>query len=147
MRPKARLAMALALAAMGSAALAHSGVKDDDVKARMAVMMDIGKQMKLIGSMAKGQAAFDAEAANAALAEIADHSAQIAPSFTPQADDPKSEALPVIWQAFEEFETLASETESLAQDLSGTVKTQADLAPVLGQLGGSCKACHKVFRE
>ncbi|MFZ7094324.1 c-type cytochrome [Primorskyibacter sp. 2E233] len=138
---------AVALVALGTAALAHGGVKNKDVMARMEVMKTIGDQMKVIGSMAKGEAAFDASTANEALTEIAAQSAQIESLFETRADDPKSEAQPAIWEDWEDFAQLASATETTAEGLIGTVSAQADLGPALGQLGGACKACHSKYRK
>lgn len=137
----------VALVALGSAALAHGGVRNEDVLARMEVMKTIGDQMKIIGAMAKGEAKFDASAANDALTEIAAQSAQIGPSFETRANDPKSEALPAIWQDWEDFAQLASATETTAEGLIGTVSAQADLGLALGKLGGTCKACHSKYRK
>ncbi|SNS06906.1 c-type cytochrome [Antarctobacter heliothermus] len=138
---------AVALVALGTAALAHGGVKNKDVMARMEVMKTIGDQMKIIGAMAKGEAAFDASAANDALTEIAAQSAQIGSLFETRADDPKSEALPAIWKDWEDFAHLASAAETTAEGLIGTVSAQAGLGPALGQLGGTCKACHSKYRK
>lgn len=138
---------AIALIFLGTAALAHSGVKNQDVMARMTVMKSIGDQMKVIGSMAKGEVDFNAGAADAALAEIASQSAQIQALFESPANDPKSEALPAIWEDWEDFKKLASSTETTAESLIGTISTMADLGPALGKLGGTCKACHSKYRE
>ncbi|PRY90311.1 c-type cytochrome [Donghicola tyrosinivorans] len=139
--------IAVTLIALGTAALAHGGVKNKDVMARMEVMKTIGDQMKIVGSMAKGQTAFDAAAANAALTEVAAQAAQIAPMFETQAEDPKSEALPIIWQQWDDFAKLASDTEIATEALIGSITTEADLAPALGKIGGTCKACHSKYRE
>ena len=139
--------IAISLIAFGTAALAHSGVKNGDVMARMMVMSTIGDQMKVLGSLAKGQAAFDAAAANAALIEVAAQSAQIAPMFETRADDPKSEALPIIWEQWEDFTKLAIASETTAEALAGTITSEKDLGPALGQIGGTCKACHSKYRE
>lgn len=139
--------MTFALIAFGTAALAHGGVKDKDVMARMEVMKAIGDQVKVIGTMAKGERAFDADAANAALAELAVHSAQIAPLFETPAQDPKSEALPIIWEQWDDFAALAMDTEQTASALAGTITTEDDLRPALGRIGGTCKACHSTYRE
>ncbi|SFQ75747.1 c-type cytochrome [Donghicola eburneus] len=139
--------MTFALIAFGTAALAHGGVKDKDVMARMEVMKAIGDQVKVIGTMAKGERAFDADAANAALAELAVHSAQIAPLFETPAQDPKSEALPIIWEQWDDFAALAMDTEQTASALAGTITTEVDLRPALGRIGGTCKACHSTYRE
>lgn len=140
-------AMTFALIAFGTAALAHGGVKDKDVMARMEVMKAIGDQVKVIGTMGKGERAFDADAANAALTELAVHSAQIAPLFETPAQDPKSEALPIIWEQWDDFAALAMDTEQTASALAGTITTEDDLRPALGRIGRTCKACHSTYRE
>ncbi|NVO24366.1 c-type cytochrome [Donghicola mangrovi] len=137
----------LTLIAMGTAALSHGGVQDKNVMARMEVMKTIGSQMKLIGKMAKGETAFDAAAVNAALTEIAAQAALVPDSFETPATDPKSEALPLIWEQFDDFTKLAGDLESTAANLAGTVQTDADLGPVMGQMGATCKACHSTYRE
>ncbi|MGP6090031.1 c-type cytochrome [Antarctobacter jejuensis] len=139
--------IALALVALGTAALAHGGVKNKDVMARMMVMTTIGDQMKILGAMAKGKAAFDATVANAALTEVAAQSAQVTPMFEARADDPKSEALPIIWERWEHFAALASDAETTAESLAGTVTSKAELGLALRQLGGTCKACHSTYRK
>lgn len=142
-----KTALTLTLIALGTAALAHSGVKNKDVMARMMVMSSIADQMKVIGSMAKGEIVFDAATANEALIEIAAQSAQISPMFETPAQDPKSEALPVIWENWDGFTARASETEKVVEALAGTIQTKADLGPALGQIGASCKACHSTYRK
>lgn len=139
--------IALTLIAFGGAALAHGGVQNKDVMARMEVMKTIGDEMKVIGAMAKGEAQFDAELVQATLIEIAAQSAQIKSMFETQATDPKSEALPNIWEDWETFARLADETEAVAERLAGTVMAAADIGPAMGQLGAACKACHSVYRK
>ena len=46
-----------------TAALAHQGVKNKAVMARMNAMSEIAKNTKTLGEMAKGATTFDAEAA------------------------------------------------------------------------------------
>lgn len=140
-------AIALAIITAGSAALAHGGVTNKDVMARMMVMSTLAEQVKVIGTMAKGQSRFDADIANAALIEIAAQSAQITSMFEAQADDPKSEALPAIWEKWDTFAARAMASEQVAEQLAGTVQTADDLGPTLRQLGATCKACHSEFRK
>lgn len=139
--------IALAIIAAGGAALAHGGVTNRDVMARMMVMSTIAEQVKVIGTMAKGQSSFDAEKANSALIEIAAQSAQITSMFETRADDPKSEALPVIWEKWDTFAARALASEQTAEKLAGTIQSADDLGPALSQLGATCKACHSEFRK
>jgi len=103
--------------------------------------------MKVVGTMAKGQATFDVEKARAALTDISHESARIPQLFKIRADDPKSEALPKIWEQFDTFTALANDTAKLSAQLATTVDSKADLLNVLKQMGASCKACHADFRQ
>ncbi|AAV95939.1 cytochrome c [Ruegeria pomeroyi] len=130
-----------------SAALAHSGVSNPAVKARMHTMMQIADNTKVLGDMAKGKTAFDAEAARAAAAAIAAHSASVTALFSAEEQDPKSEALPAIWQDFETFSRKSEALTLAAAEAAGSIQSEADLKPALAGIGGACKSCHMDFRK
>ena len=132
---------------VAGAALAHSGVQNPTVKTRMDAMSVIGKNTKVLGTMAKGEVAFDAPTAQAAAAAIASHAAQIADVFRDPATDPKSEALPAIWQSYDDFSAKADELERAASDAAQGLATPGDLAPALAAIGGTCKSCHQTYRK
>ncbi|WP_299933969.1 cytochrome c [uncultured Pelagimonas sp.] len=146
-KAKKRIAVFLVAACLGTVALAHGGVKNAAVMARMEAMKSIGDAMKVMGSMAKGKTEFDAATARAAAADVARFAAQTSALFKAPEDDPKTEALPAIWERFEDFTTKAQETEALARRLALSLATKADLGTGLTQLGASCKACHKEYRK
>ena len=129
------------------AALAHEGVKNPAVMARMHAMKNIGADVKVLGEMAKGTTAFDAGAAQVALGRIATHAAETPGLFEAREDDPKSEALPVIWDRFDDFRTKALELEMIAAEGAETVSAAEDLQPILQKLGANCKSCHSTYRE
>jgi len=143
----ARIILPLLLALAASAALAHGGVQNAAVLARMEAMKAIGDATKMLGEMAKGTTAFDADAARAAARTIAAHAAETPALFEARADDPKSEALPDIWENFEDFTARSNTLEKLAGDLASTLETPDELRAGLGQLAGACKACHAAYRE
>ncbi|MEC7765094.1 MAG: cytochrome c [Pseudomonadota bacterium] len=138
--------IALLLVATGTSAFAHSGVKDPDVMNRMMGMSELAKQMKVIGSMHMGQEAFDAKAVNVALATIAEEASYIPSLFEVEALDPKSEALPSIWEDFEGFTAKADALQRTASGLAGTVADADDLRPIMHQIGQACSACHADYR-
>ncbi|WP_299923780.1 cytochrome c [uncultured Pelagimonas sp.] len=146
-KAKKRIVVFLVAACLGSVALAHGGVKNAAVMARMEAMKSIGDAMKVMGTMAKGKTDFNAATARAAAADVARFAAQTPALFKAPEDDPKTEALPAIWERFEDFTTKAQETERLAHGLAQTVETKADLDAGLMLLGASCKACHKEYRK
>ncbi|WP_109464889.1 c-type cytochrome [Albibacillus kandeliae] len=139
--------IALGLILAGTAAFAHGGVKDPDVMNRMMGMSALAKHMKLIGGMAKGETTFDAAAVNTTLGKMSEEASYIPSLFETEADDPKSEALPVIWEKFDTFTDHAATLETLTSGLAGTVETEADLRSVVQQVGKACGACHSTFRE
>lgn len=127
--------------------LAHQGVQNPAVMARMNGMSAIAKNMKTIGQMAKGETAFDAAAAKSAAAAIAEHAAETPDLFKANETDPKSEARSEIWSNFDDFTAKALELETIASDLSRSITTPKDLAAAIGTLGANCKACHSTYRQ
>lgn len=138
------LTLAVALA---GAALAHTGVQNAAVLARMDAMKGIGEATKVLGQMAKGGVPFDADAARAAAARIAVHAAETPALFEARETDPKSEALPAIWDSFDDFTAKSIALETLAAGLATSIATPQDLTAGMAALGASCKACHSEYRQ
>ena len=128
-----------------TAVLAHSGVKNAQVKARMDGMAAQGTQTKILGQMAKGAAPFDASKAQAAIQALKTEAKRIPALFQPQADDPKSEAKREIWTNWPTFtERSATLHDALA---AADVTTPDALSRAVRAIGAACGACHKQFRE
>jgi len=140
-------ASGLVLVVAATTALAHSGVQNPTVKARMDAMSSIGKNTKVLGTMAKGEVAFDAETARSAAEKIATHAAGISKLFEDSATDPKSEALPAIWDSYGEFSTKADALELAATEAAINITQAIDLRPALMAIGGACKSCHQTYRK
>ncbi|MBV7379676.1 c-type cytochrome [Maritimibacter dapengensis] len=139
--------MAGAFIALATAAIAHTGVKDPNVKARMDGMSAIGQAVKTIGTMMKGETAFDGAAVDAALAEIENRAARIPERFEENVITPKSEARPTIWESTDDFNEKALTLETLAATRQGTVSGPDDLRPLMGEIGATCKSCHSEYRD
>lgn len=144
---KFRLSAAVFAACLGTALLAHGGVKNAAVMARMDAMKSIGDAMKTLGTMNKGAIAFDVETARNAAKTVALYAAKTTLLFKDQETDPKSEALPAIWDRFDDFSAKARDMETVATDLSQILSTPEDLDNGMIQLGATCKACHKEYRK
>jgi cytochrome c556 len=144
---KSRTVLICLSLALGSAALAHEGVKNEAVKARMHTMKQIGQEMKKLGTMVKGEAPFDQATARAAAAAIAGHAADTPALFEAQEDDPKSEAKPEIWASFDDFTAKSNDLQTAALSLSTSIESLEDVQAAMKTLGGTCKACHKSYRE
>jgi cytochrome c556 len=130
---------------IAGAAFAKDGVQDPTVKARMDLMGTIAANTKVLGQMAGGEAAFNADAAATAKANLAAAAAEIPAKFEPQATDPVSDAKPEVWTNWADFmtksETLLAQAEAL--DTSSLESVQAGMAGI----GGACKACHSVYKN
>lgn len=143
------LAFSLGLVAICAAgtAPAHDGVQNAAVMARMHGMKEIGSRMAVLGDMAKGKTGFDARRARDAAAALAQAAAGTPTLFEPRQSDPKSEALPAIWQSFDDFTALSGDLERSARRAATQIRDIDSLRAATGDLGGACKACHSRYRE
>ncbi|WP_425091670.1 c-type cytochrome [Tropicimonas sp. S265A] len=132
---------------LGTQVGAHEGVKNPAVMARMNDMKAIAGNMKIVGDMAKGTARFDATAARTAMGKVAEGAGRTPALFTPRQDDPKSEALPAIWDTFDDFTKEAGRLEAVATRFSETIETPEDLRSALSAVGETCKSCHETYRK
>lgn len=135
-------------AGISGLAYAHSGASGV-VKERMDMMGDIGKAMKTIGTMIKGEAAYDAEVAKRAAGEIQGHMMHMADMFPEGSTEAPSEALSAIWENWDEFLALSKELEDDARQLAVLAASAASADELTAQfavVGKSCGTCHEKFR-
>ena len=145
---KITLAAALGVAGASAITLAHDGATGM-VMQRMEAMKEIGQSMKTIAAMVKGDAKFSGEVVQASAAVIAGHAKHMPHMFPEGSLDKPTEALPVIWTQWDRFTGIAKKLNSDALALAEVGKTASsarDILPQLGEVGKSCKACHKDFR-
>ena len=132
---------------ISSIALAHSGVKDENVKKRMMVMKEMANNTKVIGQMLKGKTEFDADKAKLALERLSSLSLETPEVFKVNATDPKSEAKSSIWDEFDKFTKLSKDLAETSIVLVNSIETIDDLRPALKGISSGCKACHSQYRE
>lgn len=137
------LCFALVLA---TGTLAHVGVENPAVMARMHTMKGINDNMKMLVQMNKGERPFDQAAAQAATAAIAGDATKIPAQFQTREDDPKSEAKPEIWDDFADFSAKSDTLVTVATRMSQSIQTATDLQTTLPELGQACLACHEKYR-
>ena len=138
--------IAIAIVAMvlsGAAIHAHS-VENPVVQKRMDLMKEIKSAIGVLGGMAKGTIAFDVVAATAAQTTLIEQSELVATTFEANETDPKSEALPSIWENWDTFVEMADDLTFAAEGLD--VTSLDGVRGGLGNIGASCGACHKKFR-
>ena len=142
---------ALASLAGGYAAVAQS-TDDPAIKARRAYFTLLGANVGPLAAMAKGEIEYDAAAAELHAGNLSQLTAYaVTPHFpagTANADKPgETRALPEIWSDLdgfmEKYEDLVMQVDAL-QSVAGAGR--GELGGALGQLGGTCKACHDDYR-
>lgn len=129
----------------GTVALAHQGVKDPLVQARMHSMKSAGQASKVLGGMVRGKTEFDAATAQLAKDSLIEIASALPSEFETPAQDPKSEALDVIWSQFDDFTAKADAMKTAAEALD--VSSAQSIGAGIGALGGTCRACHKAYRR
>ena len=142
------LSLAFVVAPVGTSnMLAHSGVLNKDVAARMTLMSSMGRNMGVLGKMLQKKAPFDRGKAVEAINNIEQLAVETPTVFEKRVLDPKSEAKELIWEEFEAFTKISIGLATSAKQLSSSMKSFDDLRPALISLSQSCKECHSRFRE
>lgn len=145
------LTLSFVVMAISLTAFAHGGATGI-VKQRMDAMEVMGKAMKTVGAMFKGQAAYDPAEIEAAAEVIAQHARDI-PTLFPDSHESRhgkvTDALPAIWEQKDRFDQLAADMLREAQALSAGAR-EAERRAVRLQFGKTakvCSACHTAFRK
>lgn len=124
--------------------VAHDGVSNATVAARMHAMASIGENMKTIGGMAQGKITFDAAAAQTAIDAIAAEAEMLPALFEAHESDPKSKASETIWSNLDDFSVKSAALKTAAE--ATNTSSAEELGKAMGGIGGSCKSCHKSYR-
>tara|TARA_R110002110_G_scaffold85816_1_gene223294 strand:+ start:34018 stop:34485 length:468 start_codon:yes stop_codon:yes gene_type:complete len=140
----------LVAAAALAIAVAFTSVSSTDVSAdnhadRNAAMKSLGGAMKALGAAVAGG---DASAAQAAATKISATAAEVPDLFKggkPGANRAKAE----IWTNFGDFTAKANALKAAADGVAADAaagKLGSDPKAVVGKIGATCAACHKVYR-
>lgn len=141
-------AVLIASLALGlNSAAAHKGATGI-VKMRMEAMKDIKDNLKLVKNMLKGKTKYRPGAVAAAAGAIKGHAVKMPKQFPEGSLKGKSEALPAVWERWQDFEAAADELARLAAELEASAKTNnAATRKAFAQLARSCTSCHDNFRK
>lgn len=120
--------------------------------ARQGFYLMLGANMGPLAAMAKGEMPYDEAAASSHAKNIETLTNYpvtmhfIEGSFSDQLED--TEALPKIADNMEDFKGKFAALGEAAAGASEAVKGgQENVGPVVGKLGGACKACHDEYRK
>ncbi|WP_134678550.1 c-type cytochrome [Paracoccus ravus] len=132
-------------------AIADDELVENAIEARHGYYKMLALNMATLAGMAKGDVAYDEAAASQAAANIAALTHYDLPSLfvegsaSGQAED--SAAKPEIWTDMDDFKAKFQGLVEAAAGAPEAVKGGQDqLGPVVGKLGGACKACHDSYR-
>ncbi len=133
---------------------AYGHDKDDlpagPIRDRHWLMEDMGDQAENINeAFDLGSEGFDTEVIARAAGAIAMNAHRIPALYPKGSTDPKSRALPAIWDNWDKFTQLAKDLETQAQSLSQAASSEddEDLKTKSQKLFGTCKSCHDQFRK
>ncbi|SFI55313.1 c-type cytochrome [Celeribacter neptunius] len=124
----------------------------DTAKARRAFYTLVGYEMASLGAMAQGKMDYDAEAASQSAKDLMTlaglHTADYYVPGTSNADLPgETRAKPEIWSDMAGVQEKGMAFYEAVVALNEVAGNGLDaLRPAVGQLGGTCKACHDDYR-
>jgi cytochrome c556 len=127
-----------------TAAIAQSNV----VEQRQALMKEMGAQTRPIGAMMRGQEPFDLAKVQAGLKVFSENSKKFVTLFPENTkDDPKTGALPAVWENKAKFESLGNKMSQDAQTAMTAIKDEASFKTEMPKVLQNCGACHNEFRK
>ena len=138
------------LVASAIAAGITAAAAQEAVKARKDVMGAMAKPYYgVLARMNRGQAPFDAAAANAALATIAAESQKVSPVFAANVTPEKKsdyDASPKIWQNKADFDAKLAAFVKAADENKGGAKDLDSMKVAFQNVTKACDACHETYR-
>ncbi|TDK44968.1 c-type cytochrome [Antarcticimicrobium luteum] len=142
-------AIAAAAAVIATAAVAQD--YSANLKARQGQFRIMALNVGILGGMAQGKIAYDAEAAQRAADTLVAVSHIDPGPLWPEGSDNMSidgtRAMPSIWDDHDDFLTKWGGFGTAAAGMQQVAATgQEALGPAMGKLGGACKACHDTHR-
>ena len=140
------------LAAVGVAAtvgvVAASEESAGIIKYRQAVMSAQGGHMSALARVVQGEVDFAADVPAHARA-LNDLSTMVIPSFPEGSlEGAETDALPVIWEDWDDFTAAAEAMEAATADLLAAAEggDMTAITEAFGEVGRSCRSCHDTFR-
>ncbi len=147
-----KLTLGVACAALlgASAHTVFAGELERTLDYRQGVMNVYSWNMKAMGAMMKGEAAYD----QAAFARHANDLAKAASldllaGFPADSDQGETDARPDIWLDFDDFEQKLENLREASQSLSEAAAAgdKEAMGQALGKTGKQCKACHERYKD
>ena len=129
----------------------HGG--NSAVKARQSHMSLYAHNLGILGGMAKGEVAYDADTATSAANNLVSMSTMSHVGYwTPGTSNAElgeeTRALPALWEAGSKAGEYGGDLAKAAAALAAVAGDgQEALGPALGGVGKACGACHKAYQQ
>jgi cytochrome c556 len=122
---------------------------EDVTKYRHHIMETLGNMKTTIEFLLKGKVAANSGSIADQAKVMAMLTKNIPAMFPKGSIAHKSDAMPVIWEKWADFEKLAQDVATKADTFAkvAAAGNAADTEAKLKDLGAACKACHKDFRK
>lgn len=137
----------LTLTAILAASITTATIASDNAGARSHVMKSLGKSMKQLGQIAKGDAAsYNANDAKTLLAKIASDAGDFLKYYPAGSESDSTDSLPAIWKNFDDFKGRAAGLAADANTAIASADSFDALKPALAKMASDCKSCHETYR-
>jgi cytochrome c556 len=126
---------------------AHSGATGV-VMERMEMMDDIGKDMKKIKAIIQSKDNIDSTEISNRADSIIEKANMVQMMFPPNSLQEPTEALPNIWDDWDQFSELADRLGDEAKKLQAVAegKNRREIMGQFAKVGKTCRSCHTDFR-
>lgn len=148
--------MVMVCVSVGVAICATAAISAEDLAAAVKERRDLMKKTvapaaKLGGQMIKGVEPFDAAKAAKAMSNISavpDKYVTLFPKGTEHGAIADSEALPKIWEDFDNFKALAMKLKDASAKAAGAAaQGKGTFTAAFNDMTKVCKECHETYRE
>lgn len=140
-------ALAAASVLLAVPAMAQFKKAEDAIQYRQSAFTVMANHMGRLAAMAKGEAPFDAAAAQSS-ARIVDTMAKLPwEGFVPGSDKGKTSTKPALFQNPDDVKKLSQRLNEETAKLVSAAGSLDTLRPQVGATGSACKACHDKYRE
>ncbi len=148
--------MMLVCASVGVAICASAAISAEDLVAAVKERRDLMKKTvapaaKLGGQMVKGVKPFDAAEAAKAMNDIngvPEKYVTLFPKGTEHGAIADSEALPKVWEDFDNFKALATKLKDTSAKAAGAAEQgKGTFTAAFNDMTKVCKQCHESYRE
>lgn len=119
---------------------------EDLIKQRKSAYAIMGFNMGNLGAMAQDKKPFNKDEAAASAQMIAAVAAYPKGFFAPGTDTGDTKAKPEIWKNKADFDAKMDKMIAAVKGLPGATGDLASLKKAVGEVGGTCKACHDDYR-